>query len=78
MKFSDLVDSKDNLIGEIIEFDDGVCILKLCIIRKVYCFDNPNKLQNYIFNSLRLKDITIVNNGITEIEDDDEDEEDEN
>lgn len=73
MKFSDLVDSKDNLIGEIIEFDDGVCILKLCIIRKVYCFDNPNKLQNYIFNSLRLKDIKIITNGLIDHDSDNED-----
>lgn len=73
MKFSDLVDSKDNLIGEIIEFDDGVCILKLCIIRKVYCFDNPNQLQNYIFNSLRLKDIKIITNGLIDHDSDNED-----
>lgn len=76
MKFLDLIDSKENLIGEIIEFDDGVCILKLCIIRKVYCFDNFNKLQKYIFNSLRLKDVKIITNGV--IHDDDEDIEDEN
>ena len=78
MKFLDLVDSKENHIGEIVRFDDGVYILKLCISRKVYCFDNYSKLLKYIVKSLRLKDITIINNGITEIEDDDEDEEDEN
>ena len=74
MKFLDLLDSKENLIGEIVQFDDDVCILKLCIIRKVYCFDNFKKLQKYIFNSLRLKDVKIITNGII----DDEDNEDEN
>ena len=82
MKFLDLVDSNDNFIGEIVQFDDDVCVLKFSIIRKVFCFDNYPKLIHYILTILRLRDVKLIKNGIMDkndiIDDNDEDSEDEN
>lgn len=72
MEFWDLVNEKDEHLADIIEFDDGVFVLKFNVFGKVYCFKTFYKLIKYIKN-LRLSG-RLIKNGVVE-EDEDLDEE---
>ena len=63
MKFYDLVNSEEELIGEIVEFEDGACVLKFSIYKKMHCFDDYDKLKNFL-KQLRLIDVKIIENGV--------------
>ena len=69
MNFYDLVNCKDEHIGDIVEFDDKVCILKLNLYKKVHCFENFYKLERFI-NQLRIPKYKIIENGLFDIPDD--------
>ena len=63
MKFYDLTNFEDELIGEVVEFDDGACVLKFSIYKKMHCFDDYPKLANYL-KSLRLQNVKLFENGV--------------
>ena len=64
MEFWDLVNEKDEHLADIIEFDDGVFVLKFNVFGKVYCFKTFDKLIKYIDN-LRLTG-RLIKNGVDE------------
>ena len=63
MNFYDVVSFEDDPIGDIIEFDDGVCILKFNIYKKAHCFDTFTKLEKFM-KVIRLQDYKIIKNGV--------------
>ena len=65
MNFYNVVNSKDEPLADIVEFEDGSCVLKFYIFKKIHCFDNFAKLRKYM-ESMRLNDIKIIFNGIEE------------
>ena len=64
MKFYDIANLDDEQIADIIEFEDGVCVLKLCIYSKVHCFDNFKKLHTFLNKTLRLNNYKLIHNGL--------------
>lgn len=71
MEFWDLVNEKDEHLADIIEFDDGVFVLKFNAFGKVYCFDALFKLLKFIVN-LRMSGFKLIKNGVDEDSDEDE------
>ena len=75
MEFWDLVSDKNEHLADIIEFDDGVFVLKFNTFGKVYCFDDIFKLMRYL-EKLRLSGgYKLIKNGVDEEDEDDSDEE---
>lgn len=64
MNFLDLCDLQNNHLGDIIIFEDNSCVLKFNIFKKIYCFDNFEKLQKHL-KAHRL-DCKIIENGVFE------------
>ena len=65
MEFYDLLSFEEEHIADIIMFDDGACVLKFNIFKKIHCFDNFDKLQKAL-KVYRLGNYKLVKNGVFE------------
>ena len=75
MEFWDLVNDNDEPLADIIEFDDGIFVLKFNTFGKVYCFDDIFKLIRYVQNLRLSGGYKLIKNGVDEEDEDDSDEE---
>lgn len=64
MKFYDLTNFEDEPIAEIIEFDDGACVLKFYIFKKIHCFDDFQQIETFIKNKMRLTNYKLIHNWV--------------
>ena len=73
MEFYDLLNFEDEHIADVIVFDDGACVLKFNIYKGIYCFDDLDKLKEFL-KELKLENYQLIHNGVYEDDEDSESE----